>query len=361
MAHARAPYMAWAKNRAVPAVDLAGSNLLACTMEDLPGARELVDLSGESANGYPPLLQAIAARYGVPEDSVATAPGCSGANFLACAALLDAGDEVLVESPNYDPLPAAVRMLGATVTTFPRRFGEGYRIDPARVAAAMTPGTRALVISNPHNPSGAVVSDEQMRALGQVAARAGIHVLVDEVYLDTVLDGRPAPAATLSPVFVSTNSLTKAYGLSTLRCGWTLASREITERIRRARDIVDVSGAIPAERLAHVAFQNLDRLTARARKLVEQNASLVRSFLESRRELEFAPSRTTIVFPRFRDGRDAGPFVERLFAEHGVALVPGSFFDAPPHFRISFGGSTAKLTKGLEAVGRCLDDLTRRA
>src|ERR1700752_1433304 len=107
MTRARAPYMAWAKNRPVSAVDLAGSNLLGCTMEDLPGAREALDLSGESANGYAPLLEAIAARYGVAQDCVAMAPGCSGANFLACAALLDARDAVLVESPNYDPLPAA--------------------------------------------------------------------------------------------------------------------------------------------------------------------------------------------------------------------------------------------------------------
>jgi aspartate/methionine/tyrosine aminotransferase len=352
--------MEWAKSRAVPAVDLAGSNLLACTLEDLPGAREAVDLTGENADGYPPLLETIAARYGVKPDQVATAAGCSGANFLACAALLEVGDEVLVESPAYDPLPAAARMLGATISTFPRRFQERYGIDAARVAAAVTPRTRVVVISNPHNPSGALASDDEMRALGRICDRAGIHVLVDEVYLETVLDRRPAPAATLSSVFVSTDSLTKAFGLSTLRCGWTLASPEVTERIRRARDIVDGSGAIPAERLAHVAFQNLDRLAERTHKLVEENSRLVRSFLESRKELEWVASSATIVFPRFRDGRDADPFVRRLLAQYGVAVVPGRFFDAPSHFRISFGGSTADLTKGLERLSRCLDEVSRR-
>ena len=109
MTLARAAYMEWARKRPAPAIDLAGSNLLACTLNDLPGARDAVDLSGESAIGYRPLLDAIARKNGVGIDRIALASGCSGANFLACAALLEPGDEVLVERPNYDPLPAAAR------------------------------------------------------------------------------------------------------------------------------------------------------------------------------------------------------------------------------------------------------------
>ncbi len=360
MTRARAPYMEWAKKRPASAIDLAGSNLLACTLSDLPGAREALDLSGESPNGYPPLLEAIAARYGLTPDWVATGGGCSGANFLACAALLDPGDEVLVENPNYDPLPAAARMLGATVATFPRRFEEGYRIDPERLAAALTARTRLILVSNPHNPSGVLTSGEELEALGRLAERVGIHVLVDEVYLDTVSAGRPRPAATRSLVFISTNSLTKAYGLSALRCGWTLASPEVTEKIRRARDIVDVSGPIPAERLAALAFRQLERLAERMRKIIEANSPLVESFLSGRRDLECVPSQATIAFPRFRDGRDADAFVKRLFEQYGVAVVPGSFFDSPAHFRIAFGGATEKLREGLGAIARCLDERPNR-
>ena len=347
--------MEWARSRPAARYDLAGSNLLACDLSDLPGAREAVDLAGESANGYPPLLEAIAARYGVGPDSVSLANGCSGANFLACAAVLDTGDEFLVEQPNYDPLPAASRMLGAQVRVFPRRFEDGWQIDPERVAAALTPRTRLIAISNPHNPSGVVCSQERIQALGRLAERAGIHVLVDEVYRDVVLETRPAPAATLSPVFLSTNSLTKAYGLSSLRCGWTLASPEMTRAIRVARDVVDVYGPVPSERLAAVAFENLDRLAARGRRIIEANSRLVKSFLSSRMELECTPSSTTLAFPRFRDARDASPFVERLFARYGTAAVPGRLFDAPSHFRIAWGGATESVRAGLDAIGRCLD------
>jgi aspartate/methionine/tyrosine aminotransferase len=349
---ARSPYMEWAKGRPRPAIDLAGSNLSACTLDDVPEARDAVDLAGESPEGYVPLVEQIAARYGVAPGNVATGVGCSGANFLALAALVEAGDDVLVESPGYDPLPAAAKMLGANVVSFGRRFEEGWRLDPDRLAHAMTPRTRVLVITNPHNPSGVLAGGSELAAVAGIAEKNGAIVLSDEVYLD-LPGGRPA--ATRSPTFVSTNSLTKAYGLASLRCGWALASPEITERIRRARDVVDVWAPIPSDRVSVVAFQAIDRLAERARGLFLANSALVASFLLGRPELECVPSRATIAFPRFRDGRDATPFVERLFTEQGVAVVPGRFFDSPSHFRIAFGGDTESLKRGLAAIAACLD------
>jgi aspartate/methionine/tyrosine aminotransferase len=346
--------MEWAKKRPKPAIDLAGSNLLACTLDDLPGARDALEISGESPNGYPLLLGAIAARYGVDPSNVATAVGCSGANFLALAALVEAGDEVLVETPGYDPLPAAARMLGAGVTRFERRFEDGYRLDPDSIAAAITSRTRVVVFSNPHNPSGVVASRPEMVEIGRVVETRGVLALVDEVYLDLVPGGETPPAATLSPLFVSTNSLTKSYGLASLRCGWALASPQITEKIRRARDVVDVWSPIPADRLSVAAFRQLDRLADRARRLVDENSRRVASLLGAQSDLECVPSRATIAFPRFCDGRDSGPFVARLLEERGVAVVPGDFFDSPSHFRLAFGGATGALEKGLEAIAASL-------
>jgi aspartate/methionine/tyrosine aminotransferase len=350
MTRARSPYMEWAKSRQKPAIDLAGSNLLTCAIEELPGARDAVDLAGDSPNGYRPLVEAIAARYGVGPENVATAVGCSGANFLALAALIESGDEVLFEQPGYDPLAAAATMLGARVARFERRFEDGWHLDPGRIARAVTPSTRVVMLSSPHNPSGALASLDDLREIARLADRRGFTILVDEVYLDLAFPGH-RPAATLSPAFVSTNSLTKAYGLASLRCGWTLASSEVTEKIRRARDVVDVWGPMPSDRIAVVAFRNIERLAERARRIVESNAPLVVSFLAGRKELECTLSHATIAFPRFADGRDSRPFVERLFLERGVAVVPGTFFDSPSHFRISFGGETALLERGLEAIG----------
>ena len=279
MSGSRAPYMEWSKTRPRPAIDLAGSNLLPCSLEDLPGAREAVDIEGESPEGYPPLLEAIARHHGVGADRVATAGGCSGATFLACAAILAPGDDVLVESPGYDPLPAAATLLGARVRTFERRFEEGYALDPDIVAAALTPATRLVMLSNPHNPSGALASPESLARLANLAEALGFTVLVDEVYRETVLEDRPDPAALRSDHVISTSSLTKAYGLASLRCGWSIASPELTLAIRRARDVVDVWSPMPADRISVVAFRHMDHLAARARAVIEANRATIAEFL----------------------------------------------------------------------------------
>ncbi len=351
----RTAYMEWAKTRPRPRIDLAGSNLLACSLDDLPGAREAVDIAGESPDGYAPLLAAIAGHLGVEVERVATAAGCSGANFLAFAALLAPGDEVLAETPFYDPMPAAARLLGARVTSFERRFEDGYALDPDRVGAGITSRTRLVILSSPHNPSGALASEESLRALGRLAERGGFHVVVDEVYRDTVFAGRPSPAATLSPVFISTSSLTKAYGLASLRCGWALASPEITRRIRRARDVVDVWAPMPADRLSVLAFRNLDRLGARARAIVEANRTRVSEWVAERPDLECLPPTGTLAFPRLRGVSDAGPFVQRLLTETGTAVAPGHFFGSPAHFRMAFGGRPEDVAAGLDAIAHGLD------
>src|SRR5436190_121321 len=148
--------------------------------------------------------------------------------------------------------------------------------------------------------------------------------------------------------FITTSSLTKSYGLSGLRCGWTIASDALTHRIRRARDVVDGTGSIVAERLAVVAFAQLDRLAARARDILTRNSTLVHEFLAARPELEWVPSVGTVVFPRIRGVSDATTFADRLMRERQTAVVPGAFFDSPAHFRLGYGGVPATLRAGLE-------------
>ncbi|CAN5671902.1 aminotransferase [soil metagenome] len=349
------PYMEWAKKRPSPRFDLAGSHVLACTLADLEGAREAIDLSGRNESGYTPLLEAIAGRYGVAPEQVTTAQGTSGANFLVCAALLRPGDDVLAELPGYDPLLGAARLLGASVVPFERRFEERYVLKPKRIARAMTPRTKLIVLTSPHNPTGIVAETAALEAIGRLAATQGAHVLVDEVYMDAA-ESPVRPAAALGEVFISTSSLTKSYGLSGLRCGWTLSSPGIAERIRRARDLVDGTGSIVAERLAVLAFAQLDRLLERARSLLAANHALLLDFLRSRPELEWIePGGGTVVFPRVRGMADTSALAERLLLERETAIVPGRFFEAPEHFRLGFNIETDRLAGGLEALTAELD------
>lgn len=350
-----AAYMHWAKARPPVRFDLAISNVLGCSIDDLPGAAEALALSGRNDNGYEPLLEAIAKRYGVDVSQVTTAQGASGANFLVYGALLSPGDDVLVERPGYDPLMAAPRLLGANVNQFDRSVQEEFRVDPARVEAAMTPRTKLIVITTPHNPTGVITPADALLEVGRIAAARDAYVLVDEVYLDSA-DRPIRPAVHLGDRFIVTNSLTKSYGLAGLRCGWVLSSPEIAERIRRARDVVDGSGSIVAERLAVLAFGHLDALSARARTLLTRNRSIIEDFLRSRNELDYvAPDGGTVVFPRLREVSDTRIFAERLLSERGTAVVPGHFFQAPAHLRIGFSGDTGTLEDGLQQLAAALD------
>ena len=354
-----APYLLWAKTRHPAAIDLAGSNLLHCSMDELPGAREALALWVANDNGYAPLVDAIAAHYRVDPSRVVTAPGCSGANFVAIAALVGPGDEVLIERPTYDPLLGACRLLGATIGRVERQFERAYGFDLDQIRASVRSRTKLIVVTNPHNPSGATLTAETLQAIGEFASHVGAHVLVDEVYLDASRaagNGSAQSAAALDGPFVCTSSLTKSYGLAGLRCGWIIApNAAVAERLRRARDVVDNISSGPADRLSAHAFEQLPALTNRAALLLGKNLSLMRAFLADHPQLEVACSpAASVTFPRIRGVARAEPFVDRLLAEHGVAVAPGRFFDSPAHFRISLAGRTDVLESGLANIGAAL-------
>jgi aspartate/methionine/tyrosine aminotransferase len=350
-----APYMEWAKSRPAARFDLAISNVLGASIEDLPGAADALALTGRNDNGYAPLLEAIAGRYGVSPAQVTTAQGCSGANFLVYAALLAPGDDVLIEEPGYDPLLGAPRLVGANVVRFKRDLADGFALDPDRVRAAMTPRTRLIVITSPHNPTGAVADRPTLEAIGDTAANHGAYVVVDEVYLDTV-DANPSPAAAFGDRFISTSSLTKSYGLAGLRCGWILSSEDVAAKLRRARDVVDGTGSIVAERLGVLAFQHLDALHARAKRILDTNRPVALEVLRRRPELELVePQGGTVAFPRLKEVDDTSHFAEQLLRERDTAIVPGRFFQAPQHFRLGFSGPEETLREGLARLEAALD------
>jgi len=351
-----APYMTWAKHHPPAKHDLCGSNLLDLQLDELKGARESLEISGRNDEGYPPLVEAIAMRYGVAEERVATANGATGAAFLALGALIRPGDRVLAESPGYDPLVGAARFLGADVRLFDRTWDDGWKVNLDRLAREITPSTRVVVLTNLHNPTGVYTDPWILVAVGELADAVGAKVLVDEVYLETVTKLDATPAATRSDTFVSVSSLTKAFGLAGLRVGWVLADPETIERVRRVRDVVDAVGSVPSERIAVAAFAHMNLLLARARHILEPHGLMLRRFIETRSELDWvAPAGGSIAFPRLVDTDDAGPFVEFARKRFDVAVVPGRHFGAPAHFRIAAGGRRRVVEEGIEALGNALD------
>jgi aspartate/methionine/tyrosine aminotransferase len=349
-------YMDFAKYHAGAPFNLATSGVMDCVLADLDLTMDDLALHGPNAGGYAPLRDKIADRFGVGADCVVIpGGGCSFSNHLAFAAMVSPGDEVVAEQPTYELLTSTLAYLQADIRGFERNPADGWRLDPERIAAAITPKTRLVVLTNLHNPSSAYEADETVHAVAEAAAKAGAMVVVDEVYRELMFGGGAArtvfrPGGNV----VVTSSLTKAYGLSGLRCGWILAPAPLAYRMSRLNDLYGVAPPHVAERMAVAAFDRLPALRERANAMIDANRAAYRELLGGHNKLEQTIfDQGTTVFPRLTEG-DGDSLAARLKADFETSVVPGRFFGMPGHIRVGLGGDAAMTRAGLERLAEAL-------
>jgi aspartate/methionine/tyrosine aminotransferase len=360
MKTARSDFMHWAKSRPKVKYDLSLSGILNLPLAELdPDLRDL-ELHGDNAYGYRPLIEALARHRNVLAENVVTvAGGTSMANHLAMAGLIEHGDEVLVEEPTYDPLLAVAEYLGAKVKRFPRRFENKFQIDIRELEKQVSTQTRLIVLTNLHNPSSVLTDEATLRKIGDLARNSGARVLVDEVYLEAMFENAPASAISLGREFVVTSSLTKGYGLSGLRCGWILADSKLAEKIRRLDDIFGASAPIVIEQLSVRAIAQLPKISARAKLILEANRRSLADFLGTRTDVEAVASNIgTTSFPRLPN-IDVDKLCELLIAKYETSVVPGRFFESPRHVRIGLCCEPDKFSEGISRLGNALDELEK--
>lgn len=362
--------MPWAKQHSRSQYNLATSGVAHWKLRDLHVRIEDLEISGPSFYGFPPLQEALAKHCGVPQDRVVAATGTSMANYLALAATLKPGDEVLIEQPTYELILATARHIGAEIRRFPRTHESGFALDPAAVERAITPRTKLVVVANLHNPSSALAGETVIRDIGEIARRVGARVLVDEVYLDAAFERAPRSAAGLingsGDHFIVTSSLTKVYGLSGLRCGWIVAEPQLARAMWRVNDLFGVIPAHMAELTSVIALGELDRIRENVRARLDRNRAALHRFFDSRAELD-APRFPfgTIAFPKLLSGsvppHPSGGSVDQLCdllrTKYDTTVVPGKYFEMPDHFRIGIGGDLEPLEEGLRRLGLALDEL----
>lgn len=349
-------YMEWAKLRSPAKYNLATSGIMSYPLAELHISPQKLEINGPTVYGYAPLQEHLARKCGVTPDCVVAAAGTAMANHLAMAALLEPGDHVLIEQPTYGPILEVASYLGANISRFERRSEQNFQIDPDDIERRITSKTRLICLTNLHNPSSALTREETLSHIGRIAQQAGARVLVDEVYLDMVYDATVSSSFHLGSQFVVTTSLTKAYGLSGLRCGWILAHPELAKRMWRLNDLFGATPSHPSELLSVAALEQLSRINERARALLEINRSALDAFLSGRKDLDVVRSPWgTVTFPRLKSG-SADQFCEFLRARYETSVVPGRFFEMPDHFRIGIGGDAAMTLEGLKRLASALDD-----
>src|SRR5437773_2586588 len=354
MTHKHSDYMHWSKTQSRAPFNLATSGVAPFALRELPIDLKKLEINGDDSYGYAPLQKAIAARHGVDPDCVVEAAGTSMANHLAMAAIVESSDEVLIERPAYGPILDVAHYLQVHVKRFERAEENGWAIDPADLRRCVTSKTRLIVITNLHNPTSVLTPETILREIGDIAQSVGAVVLVDEVYLDAVYEGTPRTSFHLGPEFVVTSSLTKVYGVSGLRCGWILAEPELAWKMKRLNDLYSATAVYPGELLSVAAFQNLNLLRERGRRVLQADRKLLRDFLARQSAVSAVwTDWGTTSFVKLRDG-NGDIFLERLRAEFDTSAVPGRFFEMPDHFRIGMGVNTEMFAEGLNRIGHAL-------
>ena len=355
-------YINWAKSLPRVEINLARSGVDLCPVSMLGLKASDLVVTLPVTHGYAPLGDAIARRYGVTAGQVfPVSGGTSFANWLACAAVLDGygrGAEVIVERPTYEPLLRIPQALGHRVRRIDRRFEDGYAFDLDRFASLVTTKTRLAIVTNLHNPSGARIPMPTLRAMASLLARVKACLLVDEVYLECVFGNRPESCVHAGPNVLTTNSLTKAYGLDGLRAGWILGPAALVARAGRINDLMTNNSVAAGERMALAALRHQREIDRRAHALLDPNLARIREFFSRESRLKtLVPDGGNVVFPRLPPAVDSDRLARHLVTRHSTLVVPGRFFESPRHIRISFGCRPALLARGLANISRALDDL----
>jgi len=325
-------------------------------------------LAYTQTNGTLELREAIAALYpGASAAHVEVTNGGSEANWIVLWHLVEPGDEVVLMAPNYMQAAGIARALGATVRPW-RLVADGeassagarWRPDLGELEALITPKTKAIVICNPNNPTGARIEAHDLDAVCRVAARTGAWVISDEIYRGAELDGVETPTAWgRYDRVVITSGLSKAYGLPGLRIGWVAGPPPLVEELWGVHDYTTIAPGALNDRLARIALapDRRERILARTRGIIVTNYAIVRRWIE-RRELALwhaPPEAGAIAFVRYAHQIGSTTLVERLRDERSVLVVPGDHFEMDGYIRVGFGGDPLALTRALDQIGEVLD------
>jgi aspartate/methionine/tyrosine aminotransferase len=320
------------------------------------------ELGYTQTNGTLELREAIASLYpGASADQIEVTNGGSEANYLALWHLVERGDEVVMMTPNYMQVGGLARAFGATVRPWPLAEGKTrWAPDLDRLEALVTPATRAILLCNPNNPTGARLTASELDHIARVASRARAWVVSDEIYRGAELDGiETASMWGRYERVIITGGLSKAYGLPGLRLGWVAGPVTLVEQLWGMHDYTSIAPGAVNDRLGRIALSRRPLLLARSRGILASNYPLVRKWIEKRasRMSHVPPEAGAILFVRYHHAINSTALVERLRAEKSVLLVPGDHFEMDGYLRISFGNHPGHVTTALDLVGEVLDEI----
>ncbi len=329
------------------------------------------------ADGAVELKQAIADKLrrenGLDYALDEIAASCGGKHTLhnILAVILSPGDEVIIPTPYWVSYPEQVRLAGGVPSFVETTAAEGFHASPDALEAAIGPRTRALIVNSPSNPTGAVYSPDELRAIVDLAVRRGLLIISDEVYEHILYDAAEQvstaslTAAARDHVIVA-NSVSKTYAMTGWRVGYAAGPAKIMRAIARLQSHQSQNPAAPSQAAAIAALNGgLDCVVTMAEAFTERRRRTIAA-IESIEGLRLSPPRgafyafpdATELLRRAGTGmRGSVDLCAYLLDEYKVACVPGEAFGAPTCFRISFATATDALTEALERIAEAFAKL----
>lgn len=326
--------------------DLAGLLLPYGEHRGEPRLRELIALQGES-------------DVVSPRDVLVT-QGAAGALFIVATSLLEKDSHLVVVRPNYATNLETPRAIGCAMTCIDLSFDEGFQLDLDEVERAITPATRLISVTTPHNPTGTMLLWDELLALDAIAERHGCHLLVDETYRDLAYAPPPPTAASISPRVIAVSSLSKSFGTPGLRLGWLITrDAALMETFLAAKEQIGICGGIIDERLGIAVLEQRAEWLARSRPINVARRQIVSDWIATEPLMEWvAPSGGVVCFPRMTTNPtfDIDRFYQSLLHDHGTYVGPGHWFEMPKRYmRIGFAWpSEQELRDGLTAISAAL-------
>lgn len=334
---------------------------------ELSGAPDLGEilLGYGQSNGSDTLRERIALLHGCSDDCVVATNGSAEANFIALWEIARPGDEVAIVVPTYMQTYGLAQNLGVEVREIWLHEEQAWQPNPDEIRAAITERTRVVIVTNPNNPTGAILNEEARAAIIAAAQRVGAWILADEVYAGAEVNGVETRSFFRDyDRVIATGSLSKAYGLPGLRVGWAIAPPAITAQLWARKDYMTISPGELTDRIACIALDPAvrPRILERTRTYLKSGLGIIEPWMQSTGVFSgHSPQAGAICYARYDIPVNSSELAERLRADYSVLIVPGDHFAMDGYVRIGFGNPAAELKTALGRFEECLESLSGKA
>jgi len=284
--------------------------------------------------------------------------GAQSANFLSLLTVLEKDSNVIIEDPTYLPIQKMAESMNNEVRILNRKYDNRFKIDIDELKEKIDENTRAVVLTNPHNPSGLYTEIEEMKELQNILMDNDAYLVVDEVFRDILNDTKSA--ISLGKNVISTNSLSKVYGMGGIRFGWTVTRDEKLAKNMDSTKLLSITSTSSiSEKIALNEFRRKEEIIRRSRKIADQGKSVVKDWIEEENNVKWIePSGGIISFPRLDISCDSIEFA-RHARDEGVLVSPGHYFTRTDRFdqniRLTYGEDPDIIRKGLKKLSKVID------